>query len=289
MRTGHFENVEKRFAPPDPASVWLAEHDSLAVYKSGQKKGQRKTSASLMWDFLRGEEHQGVFGQVKTGDGDEGDVGPNTRFEARRVRGDGFTACGDEPKELVLDGSQVLETEDEDEAFEPSQDCAAAALASSWVDCSQDAGWGKNEWNAVRALAPVSIKNRDVLEGLAQGVSVAEIAAAIGRSVRQVRNIVRGLWKYIQSLDVGDIARHLDDPITTDAVTRRPPSKAGRKSKQWVAELKAGITTALIIRLDLFGEPMQAQNPRQTRKGGPRCPRVRQEIQGQLSLFAMAA
>ncbi len=69
MRTGQFENCD--IAPPDPAAAWLAENDKRAIYKKGKRKGQRKSAASLMWDFERGELPQGAFAPAQNIDGDD--------------------------------------------------------------------------------------------------------------------------------------------------------------------------------------------------------------------------
>ena len=195
-----------------------------------------------------------------------------------------------EPSELGLDGLQIFEEEADGEGTgeAPSQE-QETALASSWVDCAtEESRWGKNEWNAVLALSAPDMKNRDVLAGLAKGMSVSEIAAAIDRTPRQTRNIIKSLWEVARGLvvmDVASVARHLDDPITTEVMARRPPSRAGRKPKGWVAP----ITTAIIISFDLFGDPIPPCKPRKARKAGVRRPRVRPQCPGQLSLFDLAA
>lgn len=193
----------------------------------------------------------------------------------------------DEPSELILDGSYTPEAEDE--APGPHQD-QEAALVSSWADYSSgDALWGKNEWNAVAVLTPSNFKNRDVLIGLARGMTVADIAAAIDRTPRQTRSIIKSLWKVAQGLVVTDaarVARHLDDPITDEQIQRRPPSRAGRKPNGWIASVSRAV--------DLLGDPI---NPtrlplrmRAVQVRGPRRPRVRSVCEGQMSmLFDMAA
>ena len=234
-------------------------------------------------------------------DGHSEDFQSNNDFRA--VHADGRSLSEDfdgdknnsddgEPQELVLDGSYIGVDGESDEAPEPHQDqegTTGASLASSWVDCAtEESRWGKNEWNAVRALSAPDMKNHDVLIGLARGMSVADIAKAIGRTPKQVRNIInKRLWKDVQTLAVADIARHLDDPDTIETVARRPPSRAGRKPKGWVAEIK----TAEIIGIgfDLFGDPVQVRKARR-RKVGVRRLRACPEIQGQLAFnFDLAA
>lgn len=206
---------------------------------------------------------------------------------------DGDTNNSDdgEPCEIVLDGSNIPDSEPDGEAHEahgPAQD-QETALASSWVDCAgEESLWGMNEWNAVRSLAPVSLKNLDVLVGLAQGKKITDIAKLIGRSERQTRNNVQWRWKYVEGLDVREIVRHLDDPITTEIVERRPPSRARRKPRGRGLEITTEITTAEII-LDLLGDPIPPWKLRKPRKPGVRRPRVRAENPLQMSLFDMAA
>lgn len=201
-------------------------------------------------------------------------------FDADRNTGD-----ESDPLEIVLDGSRIPDREDDGETCQEE-----TALVSSWFDYSSGGAlWGKNEWNAVAALTPASLKNRDVLIGLAQGMTVAAIAAAIDRTPRQTRNIIKSLWKVAQGLVVTDaagVARHLDDPTTPETVARRPPSRAGRKPKGWIAP--RGLDT------DLLGDPIDPNHlpprMRAARVLGPRRSRARPVCEGQMSmLFDMAA
>ena len=117
-------------------------------------------------------------------------------------------------------------------------------------------------------------------------MSIADIAKAIGRTRRQVRNAIQSLWKYVRTLDVGDIRAHLDDPITEEIVTRRPPSRAGRKPKGW-APTAAAVLDLLGDRIDPDRLPLKC---RAVRRIGPRRPRARSVCEGQMAFdFDMAA
>jgi hypothetical protein len=144
---------------------------------------------------------------------------------------------------------------------------------------------GMNEWNAILSLAPHNLKDRDVLVASArhgQGETAA-IAAAIGVCQRQVRNIQNKILGWAQTnLTQDQIAAHLNDPITQGIVTRRVPSKAGRKPRGWVVQMAAVY--------DLLGDPSTPRKPRKMRKAGAvRVRRARQACPGQLMLFEEAA
>jgi hypothetical protein len=151
-----------------------------------------------------------------------------------------------------------------------------------------------DQWNAVLALYPLNGRHRDVLAASARHGfgEVAEIAREVGRCERRVRQIQDWLWAWAtKNLAPALIAKHMDDPITQEAVVRRPPSRAGRKPKGWVApgfEIK---TAKVIIGFDLFGDPTLPRKPRRIRKAaGVRRVRVRPEIPGQMEFpFDMAA
>ncbi|WP_145960655.1 hypothetical protein [Acidiferrobacter sp. SPIII_3] len=121
-------------------------------------------------------------------------------------------------------------------------------------------------------------------------MSVADIAAAIDRTPRQTRNIIKSLWKVARGLvvmDAASVARHMDDPITTEVVARRPPSRAGRKPKGWALALQAAWPVAPDAR-DLLGDPIDLDHPprkmRAVQVRGPRRPRVRPVCEGQMAL-----
>lgn len=144
----------------------------------------------------------------------------------------------------------------------------------------------RDAWNAILGAAPRDIKDRDVLVASAQcgAAEAAAIAAMVGISVRQVRNCQDALLAWTRAnLTEAAIAAHLDDPITQEAVTRRPPSRAGRKPRVALPE-----TVGVVV--DLWGHH-QSQPQRRGRgpDRGPRRPRVRPVCEGQLSFFDMAA
>ncbi len=141
-------------------------------------------------------------------------------------------------------------------------------------------------WNAILGAAPTDLPGRDVLVAsaqLGQGATRA-IAAVVGISQRQARNIQNDILAWARAnLDPNDVAAHLDDPITDEPITRRPPSRAGRKPRAWVAPPALDL---LGDRIDPDRLPPKLQA---VRKIGPRRPRVRPVCEGQLSLFDMAA
>ena len=142
-------------------------------------------------------------------------------------------------------------------------------------------------WNAIFGAAPADLPDRAVLIASAQHGQhqTRAIAAVVGISQRQVRNAQDKILAWARAhLDPNDILRHMHDPITTEAVVRRPPSRAGRKRRGWVAPGPG---------LDLLGDRIDPdllpQKLRAVRVMGPRRPRVRPVCEGQLSLFEMAA
>lgn len=141
-------------------------------------------------------------------------------------------------------------------------------------------------WNAILGAAPTDLPGRDVLVASAQHGRGAtrDIAAAVGITQRQVRNAQGQILAWARAhLDPNDILRHMHDPITTEAVVRRPPSRAGRKPKGWVRPLD---TDLLGDRIDPDRLPLKL---RAARRLGPRRPRVRPVCEGQMQLFDMAA
>lgn len=91
---------------------------------------------------------------------------------------------------------------------------------------------GVDDWNAILACYPLAGRDRDVLIASARHGrgETAEIAVEVGICQKQVRNIQDQLYRWVQAnLTPDQIATHLDDPITTERVTRRAPSRAGRK------------------------------------------------------------
>ncbi len=143
----------------------------------------------------------------------------------------------------------------------------------------------RDAWNAILGAAPRDLQNRDVLIASAQcgRGEAAAIADMVGISVRQVRNCQDALLAWTRAnLTEAAIAAHLDDPITRETVTRRPPSRAGRKPR------RAPAIMGVVV--DLWGHH-QSQPLRRGRgpDRGPRRPRVRPVCEGQLSFFDIAA
>lgn len=135
----------------------------------------------------------------------------------------------------------------------------------------------RDAWNSILGAVPTDFPNRDVLIASAQGRG-AEIAAAVGISQRQVRNIQNQILAYVRAeIDAEEIARHLDDPITTEAVVRRPPSRAGRKPH--VAAALVGVV------VDLWGAHHQPLRRGRGPDRGPRRPRARPVCEGQLGFW----
>ena len=146
-------------------------------------------------------------------------------------------------------------------------------------------------WNAVLGAvraAGADIPHLDVLIASAQRDHTAAIAADVGISQKHVRNCQNIILTFVRAhIAPEDIARHLDDPTTTETITRRPPSRAGRKPKGWIAP---GTTAST----DLLGDPIDPSHLppklRAVQVRGPRRPRARPVCEGQMSmLFDMAA
>ena len=146
---------------------------------------------------------------------------------------------------------------------------------------------------AVRAIG-ADIPHPDVLVASAQQGkgATAAIAEEVGISQKHVRNCQNIILAWTRAhVAPEEIARHLDDPITTEVVTRRPPSRAGRKPKGWA--LQAAWPVAPAAR-DLLGDPIDLDHPprkmRAVQVRGPRRPRVRPVCEGQMAFdFDMAA
>ena len=145
-------------------------------------------------------------------------------------------------------------------------------------------------WNAIRGALGARASDIPYLDVLVASAQFGQgetraIAEAVGITQRQVRNNQnRNLAWAREHLDPDDIIRHMHDPITTEAVVRRPPSRAGRKRRGWVAPGPG---------LDLLGDRIDPdllpQKLRAVRVMGPRRPRVRPVCEGQMQLFDMAA
>ena len=145
-------------------------------------------------------------------------------------------------------------------------------------------------WNAIRGALGARASDIPYLDVLVASAQFGQgetraIAEAVGITQRQVRNNQnRNLAWAREHLDPDDIIRHMHDPITEETVTRRPPSRAGRKRRGWVAPGPG---------LDLLGDRIDPDRLplklRAARRLGPRRPRVRPVCEGQMQLFDMAA
>ena len=136
--------------------------------------------------------------------------------------------------DVLLD---IGNTREEDEASTDFEDTetpfranqtkvASLAVTARDLDCDQ--------WNAILALYPHNGRDRDVLVSSARhGVGESEkIGNEVGLSGRRVRQIQDWHWDRAQAnTTIEERAAHLDDPLPTAIVTKRPPSRAGRKRK----------------------------------------------------------
>ncbi|MDA8191460.1 MAG: hypothetical protein M0Z68_08370 [Gammaproteobacteria bacterium] len=94
------------------------------------------------------------------------------------------------------------------------------------LDCDQ--------WNAIRALYPHNGRDWDVLVSSARhGAEESEkIGNEVGLSGRRIRQIQDWHWDWAKAnTTIEERAAHLDDPLPTARVTKRLPSRAGRKRK----------------------------------------------------------
>ena len=123
-------------------------------------------------------------------------------------------------------------------------------------------------WNAIVALYPLDGPDRDVLivsAQLGQGES-KKIGEKIGISARRVRGKQDERLVWVQAhLSPAEILAHMDDPITTEQVARRAPSRAGRKPKGAPKGIPRFLTLVAI----------STEPPAPPRQYRPRCPRRR--------------
>lgn len=140
----------------------------------------------------------------------------------------------------------------------------------------------KNAWNAILALYPLDGPDRDVLVASAQCGALAskQIGMMVGLSEKRVRGIQdQKLQSALKNLTAADLRAHRDDPITTEAVVRRPPSRAGRK--------RAGAPPRAPRFLVLAPHTPAPLRPRRPYR--PRVRRPRWVEPGQLDCFEEAA
>lgn len=126
----------------------------------------------------------------------------------------------------------------------------------------------RDTWNAIYSLYPWDGPDRDVLILSAQyGPGESEkIGAILGISGRRVRQIQDQLLAWAKTnLAPAQIDAHLDDPITTERVKRRPPSLAGRKPKATATRVPRFLTLAPVV-----AGPERAPRPYRPRRPCPR-------------------
>ncbi len=92
-----------------------------------------------------------------------------------------------------------------------------------------------DEWNAIHVLAPSDLPDHDVLTlsakyGRGESVKIGKEVGLSGRRVRQIQDW-QSEWADTH-LTRADRDAHLDDPLPTEEVKRRPLSRAGRKPKR---------------------------------------------------------
>ena len=140
----------------------------------------------------------------------------------------------------------------------------------------------RNAWNAILALYPLNGRDRDVLVASAQcGAGASkQIGILVGLSGRRVRTLQDKLLKWaLRNLTSADLRSHRDDPTTTEIVTRRLPSRAGRKPK----------AAALTIPRVLVLVPHEAGPAKPRRDYKPRKPRGRFVDPAQVDMFLEVA
>lgn len=173
--------------------------------------------------------------------------------------------------------------EKEEDADESLFDELGMVVASSFRSGGPVARGGparaldRDTWNAIHALYPLDGPDRDVLTlsacyGRGESETIGKILGISGRRVRQIQD--RHLAWAKANVSPSEILEHLDDPITTEVVARRSPSRAGRKPRR---------PPALVL------VPKVVELPRIHRHYKPRRPRPRVADPGQVDMFDMAA
>ena len=122
------------------------------------------------------------------------------------------------------------------------------------LDCDQ--------WNAIRALYPHNGRDWDVLVSSARhGAEESEkIGNEVGLSGRRIRQIQDWHWDWAKAnTTIEERAAHLDDPLPTARVTKRLPSRAGRKRKMSLGNALATPILVLVPRV-----PVPPKAPRVT-------------------------
>ena len=135
----------------------------------------------------------------------------------------------------------------------------------------------EQEFLAIRKIYPTNGADLKILIWLAAGRSYAETAEIVGRTHRTIKNAVSRLRQFRDSGKVRLLPAEQVHSMEA-LVEPLPKSRAGRKPKK--------ITAAVIIQLDLLGDPIQIQARKARRQAnGARRTRARPTMPGQLSLF----
>jgi hypothetical protein len=138
-----------------------------------------------------------------------------------------------------------------------------------------------DKWNAIAAFYPPDGPWRDVLilsaqHGPGESQKIGEILGISSRRVRQIQDALLAWARTHLTRD--QILAHMDDPITTEVVARRAPSRAGRKPKGAIR-----VPSVLVL------VPKVSASPRPVRPYRARRPRVRPACEGQLDMFYQQA
>ena len=144
--------------------------------------------------------------------------------------------------------------EDTETPFRANQTkVASLAVTTRDLDCDQ--------WNAILALYPHNGRDRDVLVSSARrGAGESEkIGNEVGLSGRRIRQIQDWHWDWAKAnTTIEERAAHLDDRLPTARVTKRPPSRAGRKRKTSPGN---DLATRILILVPYVPAPHKARHP----------------------------
>ena len=182
--------------------------------------------------------------------------GPSFEFLENRLSGNSVDGAEDEDEDRPEETETETETNaaydgaDEHTKFEISgatpSDPIGLGFATAEAFCTDTKrarggparAMDRNAWNAILALYPLDGTDRGVLVASAQCGAWAskQIGTMVGLSGRRVRGIQdQKLQWALANLTAADLRAHRDDPITTERVTPRAPSLAGRKPKKAIA------------------------------------------------------
>lgn len=173
------------------------------------------------------------------------------------------------------------------ETFEDNGTDLGIVAASPWRDTAAPGNparaLDRDEWNAILSLYPSGLPDRDVLilSSQIEAKNAKKIGEQVGLSGRRVRQIQDRIAAWTRAhLDPAAIVAHLDDPLPTEKVKRRPPSRAGRKPK-------GGAPKKMPRFLVLVPREVEPPKPQRTYK--PRKPRTWAATPGQLDMWEVAA